>query len=135
MNVPMYDFDTHLRRQGVVVRMEPTRVIVLEGILLFVEPALRDAIDIKIYVDASPDVRFIRRLRRDILERGRSAEQVCHQYLETVRDMHNTFVEPTKASADMIIPNDKDGDRSHAVAVDVLLSHAKVISSRHLLRL
>jgi uridine kinase len=128
VDVPVYDFDTHLRRSGEVVRMYPPRVIILEGILLFVEPALRDVIDVKVFVDANADVRFIRRLRRDIAERGRSAEQVCVQYLESVRAMHSAFVEPSKAAADLIIPNDRDSAECYGAAVDALVSHAHAYS-------
>jgi uridine kinase len=79
-------------------------VVIVEGILVFVEPELRRLFDVKIYIDTDADVRFIRRLRRDIEERGRSVESVCEQYLSTVRPMHLEFVEPSKRYADVIIP-------------------------------
>ncbi len=103
IDVPIYDFTTHTRRPE-TRRVQPQPVILVEGILLFAEPALRQLMDIKIFVDADPDLRFIRRLRRDIAERGRTLESVITQYLETVRPMHLEFVEPSKRYADVIIP-------------------------------
>ena len=84
--------------------VEPAPVILVEGILIFTEPTLRALFDVKIYVDTDADVRFVRRLRRDVQERGRSTESVCEQYLATVRPMHLEFVEPSKRHADIIIP-------------------------------
>jgi uridine kinase len=100
---PIYDYAEHRR-------LEETRtigdhlVIVLEGILIFVDPELRELMDIKLFIDADPDVRFIRRLRRDLVERGRSVDSVVRQYLESVRPMHLQFVDPAKRFADVIIP-------------------------------
>ena len=84
--------------------MAPHRVILLEGILIFSDQALRQVMDVKIYVDTDADIRFIRRLQRDIAERGRTMDSVIHQYLATVRPMHQEFVEPSKRFADVIIP-------------------------------
>ncbi len=103
VNVPVYDFTTH-RRTDQNRRVEPHPVILVEGLLIFAEKRLRDLFDIKIYVDADNDLRFIRRLKRDIAERGRSMEAVVDQYLNTVRPMHLEFVEPSKRYADVIIP-------------------------------
>lgn len=103
IDVPVYDFVTH-RRTPETVRVEAKPVILLEGILLFVEPALRQLLDFKIFVDTDSDVRLIRRIRRDIRERGRTLEDVMRQYLETVRPMHLEFVEPSKRWADVIVP-------------------------------
>jgi uridine kinase len=103
IDVPIYDFTTHTRTQQ-TRRVGPAPVVLVEGILVFVERELRDLFDVKIYIDTDADVRFIRRLRRDIEERGRSAESVCEQYLSTVRPMHLEFVEPSKRYADVIIP-------------------------------
>jgi uridine kinase len=100
---PVYDFTTHTRRPE-LVRLWPRPVIIVEGILIFADPRLRELFDLKVYVDTAPDVRFIRRLQRDISERGRSLESVIRQYLETVRPMHLEFVEPSKRYADAIIP-------------------------------
>jgi uridine kinase len=103
VELPVYDF-THHRRTGESVHIEPQRVIIVEGILIFAEKTLRDLFNIKIFVDTDPDIRFIRRLQRDIAERGRTTESVIHQYLATVRPMHLEFVEPSKRYADVIIP-------------------------------
>ena len=100
---PVYDFAAHTRAAR-TVRVEPRDVILVDGILLFVEPRLRELFDLKIFVDAAADVRFIRRMRRDIEHRGRSLDSVIEQYLTTVRPMHFEFVEPTKRWADVILP-------------------------------
>jgi uridine kinase len=103
IEVPVYDFTTHMRTAK-TVRVEPQRVALVDGILVFAEQRLREVFDVKLYVDADADIRFIRRLRRDIDERGRSMESVIKQYLDTVRPMHLDFVEPSKRYADVIIP-------------------------------
>lgn len=100
---PVYDFTQH-RRLPDTIRLEPRAALIVEGILIFENEALRDLMDIKIYVDTDSDLRFIRRLRRDIRERGRTMESVFEQYLGTVRPMHEEFVEPSKRHADVIIP-------------------------------
>jgi uridine kinase len=104
VEVPVYDFVTH-RRTVETRRVEPRPVILLEGILLYVEPRLRELLDFKIFVDTPSDVRFIRRLRRDIGERGRTMESVIRQYEATVRPMHLEFVEPSRRWADVIVPH------------------------------
>lgn len=101
--VPIYDFVIH-RRRAETRRVEPRPVVLLEGILIFVEPELRELLDFKIYVDTDADLRIIRRLRRDMEERGRTFEDILRQYLGTVRPMHLEFVEPSKRWADVIIP-------------------------------
>ncbi len=101
--LPIYDFTTHTRT-GRTIRVEPQRVILVEGILIFGEARLRERFDVKIFVDTDPDLRFIRRLQRDIEERGRTTNSVIQQYLSTVRPMHLEFVEPSKRYADIIIP-------------------------------
>ena len=103
VDIPVYDFAQYVRTDR-LKRVESRRVIMVEGILIFVDPKLREMMDIKIYVDAPADLRFIRRLRRDVAERGRSVDHVIQQYLETVRPMHLEFVEPSKRYADVIIP-------------------------------
>jgi uridine kinase len=100
---PTYDFAAHTRAP-VSVRMEPRNVILVEGILLFVEPRLRELFDLKIFVDTDADLRFIRRLQRDLEMRGRTIQSVIEQYLTTVRPMHFEFVEPSKRYADIILP-------------------------------
>lgn len=103
VEVPIYDFVRH-RRTTRTRRVLPLPVILLEGILIFAEPVLRELLDFKIFVDTDADLRLIRRLGRDIAERGRSVKDVLRQYLETVRPMHLEFVEPSKRWADVIIP-------------------------------
>jgi uridine kinase len=100
---PTYDFIAHTSADA-TISVDPRDIVLVEGILLFVEPRLRDLFDLKIFVDAEADVRFIRRLRRDIEVRGRSLESVIEQYLSTVRPMHFEFVEPSKRWADVILP-------------------------------
>jgi len=103
VQVPIYDFANDTRKPETFT-VEPRNVIVVEGILLYVEPELRKLFDVKLFVDADSDIRFIRRLHRDITERGRSTESVIEQYYATVRPMHLEFVEPSKRYADVIIP-------------------------------
>lgn len=100
---PVYDFTVH-DRSDETVPVEPRRIIVVEGILVLTEPDLRELMDLKVYVDTDADLRIVRRLQRDIEERGRTFESVCRQYLETVRPMHLQFVEPSKRYADIVIP-------------------------------
>ena len=103
IEVPIYDFRRH-RRTSETARVEPRAVVLVEGILLYVEPELRSLLDFKIYVDTDPDVRLVRRLRRDLAERGRTMDDVLRQYLTSVRPMHLEFVEPSKRWADVIVP-------------------------------
>ncbi|MGD8732617.1 MAG: uridine kinase, partial [Anaerolineales bacterium] len=103
VKIPIYDFTNHSRTDR-TSRIEPQSVILVEGILVFAEPELRNLFDIKIFVDTPADIRFIRRLERDIVERGRTVESVIQQYQMTVRPMHLEFVEPSKRHADVIIP-------------------------------
>jgi uridine kinase len=103
VELPLYDFRTHTRKTE-TLHMEPRPIIIVEGILIFAEKRLLDEMDIKVYVDTPDDIRFIRRLRRDIAERGRTVESVIEQYVATVRPMHIQFVEPSKRLADVIIP-------------------------------
>jgi uridine kinase len=103
VEIPVYDFTVH-RRTDQVAHVGPQPIILVEGILIFAEPVLRSLFDVKIYVDTDADLRFIRRLERDIVERKRTVDSVIHQYLSTVRPMHLKFVEPSKRYADVIIP-------------------------------
>jgi uridine kinase len=116
VDVPSYDFATHTRRPETRT-VQPARVIIVEGILVFTEPALREQLDIKIFVDTDPDIRLMRRIRRDLEQRGRTFQSVRDQYYATVRPMHLEYVEPTKRWADLIIPEGGD----NRVALDVLL--------------
>jgi uridine kinase len=112
---PTYDFVTH-NRSSEVQRIEPVNVIIVEGIMLFAIPELRAIFDIKLFVQTPDDLRFIRRLKRDINERGRSIDSVINQYLNTVRPMHLDFVEPSKQFADLIIPEGGE----NRVAIDII---------------
>ncbi|MFS8084359.1 MAG: uridine kinase [Acidobacteriota bacterium] len=103
VELPIYDFRTHTRLPA-TTRIESKPIVILEGILIFAEPRLREQLDIKVFVDTPDDVRFIRRLRRDIAERGRTLDSVIEQYMATVRPMHIQFIEPSKRYADVIIP-------------------------------
>ena len=103
INRPIYDFKDHTRTSESIL-IEPQPVIMVEGILIFVDAPLRSLLDVKVFVDTDADIRFIRRMERDIKERGRTAESVVRQYLATVRPMHLEFVEPSKRYADVIVP-------------------------------
>ena len=122
---PVYDYAQHLRTEQTIT-VEPAMVVVVEGILVLAEPALRELMDLKVFVDTDADLRFVRRMRRDIKERGRSPESVIDQYLATVRPMHLQFVEPSKRHADMIIP---EGYNPGAVAT--VISLIRDYLSRH----
>jgi uridine kinase len=103
IELPLYDFKTHSRLNDTRA-VEPKPIVIVEGILIFADPRLLEQMDIKVFVDTPDDIRFIRRLRRDIAERGRTVESVIEQYVATVRPMHMQFVEPSKRHADVIIP-------------------------------
>jgi uridine kinase len=103
VELPIYDFRTHTRLPD-TTRINPRPIVIVEGILIFAEPRLLEQMDIKVFVDTPDDIRFIRRLERDIAERGRTVDSVIEQYLATVRPMHMQFVEPSKRHADVIIP-------------------------------
>ncbi len=122
IHIPIYDFTTHSRTTQTTF-IEPRPVILVEGILIFVEPALRKLLDMRIFVDTDADIRFIRRLKRDIAERGRTMESVIHQYLATVRPMHLEFVEPSKRYADVIIP---EGGHN-LVAIDMIAARIRTM--------
>jgi uridine kinase len=103
VELPIYDFRTHTRLND-TLRIEPKPIVIVEGILIFSDPRLLEQMDVKVFVDTPDDVRFIRRLKRDLAERGRTVDSVIEQYLATVRPMHMQFVEPSKRYADVIIP-------------------------------
>lgn len=119
---PTYDYTLHTR-SNITETIESRDVIILEGIFVLAEEAVREMCDILVYVDTDSDIRFIRRLRRDIEERGRSLDSVCNQYLTTVRPMHEQFIEPSKKYAHIIIPE----GGSNVVAIDLLLTKIKSI--------
>ncbi len=122
VELPIYDFTTHTRTAR-TIPIKPQRVIIVEGILIFGEVRLRELFDVKIFVDTDADLRFIRRLHRDITERGRTTESVIHQYLATVRPMHLEFVEPSKRYADVIIP---EGGYNN-VAMDMVVAQIQAL--------
>ncbi|OCA91199.1 uridine kinase [Bacillus sp. FJAT-27225] len=119
---PVYDYSLHTRSSQ-VVHVEPKDVIILEGILILEDERLRNLMDIKLYVDTDADIRILRRLQRDIKERGRTVESVIEQYVNVVRPMHNQFVEPTKRYADVIIP---EGGHNY-VAIDLMVTKIQTI--------
>ena len=121
-NIPIYDFVTHTRKPD-SQQVKPCRVIVVEGILILADAALRELFDIKVFVDTDADIRFIRRLERDIAERGRTRKSVVAQYLQTVRPMHLEFVEPSKRYADVIVP---EGGHNQ-VAVDMIITKVRSV--------
>lgn len=122
VNLPIYDFAHHARTEK-TNRVDPKRVIIVEGILILAEPRLRELFDIKIFVDTDSDLRFIRRLERDIAERGRTMDTVVHQYLSTVRPMHLEFVEPSKRYADVIIPE----GGMNTVALEMVIARVEAL--------
>ncbi len=117
VETPIYDFTTH-SRLAETRRVEPKKVVIVEGILVLAEPELRKRIDVKLFVDTPPDIRLLRRLVRDVQSRGRSLESVVDQYLTTVRPMHEEFVEPSKRFADLIIPEGGE----NRVAMDAIIA-------------
>jgi uridine kinase len=120
VEVPVYDFATHSRKTD-TQKVEPRKVVIVEGILVLAEPELRKRIDIKLFVDTPADIRFVRRLVRDIETRGRSLKSVVDQYMTTVRPMHEEFVEPSKRYADLIIPEGGENQ----VALDAIISRVE----------
>lgn len=123
---PVYDFTQHNRHAVDTIKVNPTKVIIVEGILSLYDENIRNVSDIKVFVESDPDIRFIRRLKRDIVERGRSMDNVIEQYLTTVKPMHDAFIAPTKRYADIIIPN----DINHDVATQVLAAKIKDIVTK-----
>lgn len=119
---PVYDYVNHTRSKE-VIHVEPKDVIIIEGILVLEDERLRGLMDIKLFVDTDSDLRIIRRIQRDIKERGRTADSVIEQYISAVRPMHNLFIEPTKRYADVIIPEGGDND----VAIDLMVTKIKTI--------
>ncbi|MBM4187058.1 MAG: uridine kinase [Gemmatimonadetes bacterium] len=114
---PSYDFARYTRA-ATTERVEPKEILIVDGLMLFVDPRLRELLDIKVFVDVPDDIRFIRRLERDVADRGRTMEGVIRQYLETVRPMHLDFIEPSKRYADIILPQ---GGRNQ-VGIDMILA-------------
>lgn len=125
VEVPQYDFTRHARLSRTDT-FQPRRALIVEGILVFTDPALRDLMDIKVFVDTDSDTRFIRRLQRDVAERGRTMESVIEQYQNTVKPMHLEFVEPSKRYADVIIPL----GGHNTVAIELLLTMLRSVAAR-----
>jgi uridine kinase len=119
---PIYDFSIHDRSEK-TIRVEPREVIILEGIMILEDSRLRELFDIKIFVDTDPDVRILRRIKRDIRDRGRTLESVIKQYLATVKPAHNQFIEPTKKYADIIIPE----GGYNKVAIDIMAAKVRSV--------
>lgn len=123
VDVPVYDYANH-NRSSDVVRVSPTRIVVFEGILALYDERLRDLFDLRIFVDTDADVRLIRRLERDVRDRGRTPESIMKQYMTTVRPSHMQFIEPTKRHADVIVPEGGHNER----AIDVLVARIKSLA-------
>ncbi len=117
IEMPIYDFKEHLRSEQTIL-IQPTHIIILEGILIFENARLRDLQDIRIFVDTDSDLRILRRIQRDMVERGRSLDSVINQYIETVRPMHIEFVEPSKRFADIIVPE----GGFNKIAIDMIIT-------------
>jgi uridine kinase len=123
VEMPAYDFETHTRKDPPGATLVPRSVVIVEGVLVLAEEALRGQLDVKIFVEAAPDVRLSRRLVRDQRERGRDTESVIRQYEATVRPMHDQFVEPSRAFADVIYPGDREG----GAGIDLLVAHLEYV--------
>ncbi len=123
IEMPLYDF-VHHRRRDESVTVQPRPLVIIEGLMVLHSPKIRELLDLKLYVDTPDDIRFIRRLKRDIAERGRTVESVCNQYLEVVRPGHFNFIEPTKIYADLIIPEGGYNEN----ALSVLIPFVKELS-------
>lgn len=126
IEMPTYDFKAHTRSSK-TIHTEPADIIILEGILVLFNESIRNLMDIKVYVDTDDDIRFIRRLERDMNERGRSLDSVIKQYLSTVKPMYHQFIEPTKRYADIIVPEGGEND----VAIDMLTTKMHSILNRN----
>ena len=126
VDVPIYDFKTH-RRRPESRRVEAARVVLVEGILVFVDARVRELLDMKIFVDTDPDIRVFRRIRRDMEQRGRTFESIRDQYYKTVRPMHLQFVEPSKRWADLIIPE----GGNNKVALDLIIAKLQSVVNGH----
>lgn len=118
--IPVYDFKRHTRKEG-TRKVQPREIILLEGILIFVDQSLRELLDLKVFIEAGDDIRLLRRIRRDTVKRGRELENVLRQYEDTVRPMHLEFVKPSKRHADLLVPGDKDVE----TALKKIIPHVK----------
>ncbi len=125
VQAPLYDFSTHTRRRE-TERKDPAAVVILDGILVLADPRLRELMDLKVFVDTEADLRLIRRIRRDVIDRGRTPESVIAQYEATVRPMHLEFVEPSKRHADLVVPE----GGFNRVAVDLVVARLRALLGR-----
>lgn len=125
INMPVYDFSTHTRK-AVAKEISPYKVIIIEGILVFGIKKIRDLFDIKIFVDTPSDIRILRRIKRDIAERGRTIDSIETQYIESVKPMHDMFVEPTRLYADVIIPEGSHNEVGVSMIINSLIQMCKV---------
>ncbi len=132
IEMPTYDFALHARKSD-TIKVMPSRIVIFEGIFALMDKSLRHLMALKIYVDTAPDIRFIRRLQRDISERGRTAESVIKQYSEYVRPMHNQFVEPTKRNSHIIIPHgaNKAALEMIVARIRAVLNHEQLIDGNY----
>jgi uridine kinase len=126
VNCPIYDYSIHDRGQDIRI-VEPAEVIILEGILIFENKEVLSRLDIKVFVDTDPDVRILRRIIRDVKERGRTLDSVAMQYLGTVKPMHEAFVEPSKKFADVIIPEGGNNPVAYGMLIDKIEKHLSTI--------
>lgn len=125
VQMPEYDFTTHTRKKETTL-VKPAPIILVEGILIYENKELRELLDIKLFIDVDADIRILRRLKRDVEERGRTIEMSINQYLETARPMHNLYVEPTKYFADILIPNGGYNKNGAQLIIDALEKRLKV---------
>jgi uridine kinase len=126
VNCPIYDYSIHDRGQDIRI-VEPADVIILEGILIFENKDVLSRLDIKVFVDTDPDVRILRRIIRDVKERGRTLDSVAMQYLGTVKPMHEAFVEPSKKHADVIIPEGGNNPVAYGMLIDKIEKHLSTV--------
>jgi len=129
VEAPIYDFKTHSRKKRGVVK-KPAEIVIVDGILIFTEERLRDLMDVRIFVNTDSDIRFIRRLKRDMVERNRSMDSVINQYLATVKPMHLAFVQPSRRFADIIIPEGKS-PISTTMVVNLIENHLKNVQKKN----
>jgi len=129
VETPIYDFKTHSRKKRGVIK-KPAEVVIVDGILIFVDKKLRDLMDVRIFVNTDSDIRFIRRLKRDMVERNRSMDSVINQYLATVKPMHLAFVQPSRRFADIIIPEGKS-PISTTMVVNLIENHLKSVHKKN----
>jgi len=127
---PVYDFATHLRKENETLRVEARPIILVEGILIFTNQALREKMNLKIYVDVEADRRILRRIERDLVDRGRSFSSIVSQYLDTVKPMHDQYVEPSKQFADLIVPHGAQNVAAIQVLLERLRAHLRAHAAR-----